>query len=452
LWNPGGRQVVRSRNPVLALRERLSRYLHDKRRYVKLTWIALAAALVAFAVASPARAELVFAGQVDGARLVATPAGGTSAVYVLGSKVVVATRTAEGWSSGAPLSFARPVELDGAAATASGIAVLVRARDGTSLVLWTGKRRIALHRDSRRGRFGPAGLAVDSQGRLAVGYPLWFPSHKTFLRLARVGSDGKVSVRGVTKEGFPSSRTLPAAAPVVLASGEVRVVETFLPAAIDWGLNGWGKLLFSSALGVPTGAVAAAASGSTVFAAWTVAYPTLGPPAVALAEHGVPVRTGIEIENAVLAALTVSPAGPELAANRCIPAAAFGLDGSGICGGIVAGAGVDGIVADYSASAAGRQLLVQMPDGLAWFASPGAPSIHVTLKSDLTGSVAGATGGAVTVYRERPGQSRTQLAAVPLASDGSFSVPAPASPVAAAYRAVYTDSATGIPYAALVGP
>src|SRR5262245_43489903 len=144
--------------------------LPDKRRYVKLTWIALSAAFLAPAVASPARAELVFAGQVDGARLVATPAGGTSAVYVLGSKVVVATRTAEGWSSGSPVSFAQPVELDGVAATASGIAVLVRARDGTSLVLWTGKRRIAFHRDSRKARFGPAGMTVDGQGRLVVGY------------------------------------------------------------------------------------------------------------------------------------------------------------------------------------------------------------------------------------------------------------------------------------------
>jgi hypothetical protein len=425
---------------------------HDKRRYVKLAWIALGAAVLGAAFASPARAELVYAGQVDGARLVAAPGGGGSVVYVLGSKVVVATRNAEGWSSASPMSFAAPVELDGAAATPSGIAVLARARDGTSLVLWNGTRRIAFRRDSRQARFGPAGLAVDKQGRLVVAYALWFPSRKTFLRLARIGTGGAVSVRGVTKEGFPNSPTLPAAAPVVLASGEVRVVETFLPAAIDWGLTGWGKLLFSSALGIPTGAVAAAASGSTLYAAWTEAFPTLGPPAVVLATHADRVHSGVEIENAAFAALAVTSAGPELAANRCIPAAAFGLDGNGVCGGLVAGAGVDGIVADYAATPTGRQLLVQMPDGLAWFATPSAPTIRVTFNPDLTGRVEGVAGGSVTIYRERPGTPRTQLAAVPLGSDGSFSIPAPASPVATAYRAVYTDPATGVPYAALVGP
>jgi hypothetical protein len=408
--------------------------LHGKRRYVKLGQIALGAGIAAAAFTSPARAELVYSGQVDGARLVVGPGGATSAVYVLGSKVVVATRASEGWSSAPAVGFASPVELDGAVVAAGRIAVLARARDGSRLVLWDGKRKIAFRRDSRQARFGPAGLAVDKQGRLIVGYALWFPSRKTFLRLGRIGPGDKVSVRGVTKEGFPSSQTLPAAAPVVLPSGEVRVVETFLPAAIDWGLAGWGKLLFSSALGVPTGAIAAAASGSTLYAAWTTAFPTLGPPAV------------------VLAALAVTSAGPELAANRCIPAAAFGLEGNGICGGLVAGVGVDGIVADYAATPTGRQLLVQMPDGLAWFASPATPSIHVTLNNDLTGRVEGVAGGTVTLYRERPGVPRTQFAAVPLASDGSFSIPAPASPLATAYRAVYTDPATGIPYAALTGP
>jgi hypothetical protein len=426
--------------------------LHGKRRYVKLAQIALGAGIVACAFASRARAELVYPGQVDGGRLVVAPGGRASAVYVLGSKVVVATRTAEGWSSAPAVGFASPVELDGAVAAAGGIAVLARARDGSRLVLWDGKRKIAFRRDSRQALFGPAGLAVDKQGRLVVGYALWFPSRKTFLRLARIGYGGTVSVRGVTKEGFPNSRTLPAAAPVVLSSGEVRVVETFLPAAIDWGLTGWGKLLFSSALGIPTGAVAAAASGSTVYAAWTTAFPTLGPPAVVLAAHGTPVRSGVAVENAVLAALAVTSAGPELAANRCIPAAAFGLEGNGICGGLVAGAGVDGIVADYAAATTGRQLLVQMPDGLAWFASPGTPSIRVTLNNGLTGRVEGAAGGTVTLYRERPDQPRAQFAAVPLAADGSFSIPAPASPLATAYRAVYTDPATGIPYAALTGP
>ena len=426
--------------------------LHGKRRYVKLAWIALPATVLAAALASPGRAELVHGGQVDGARVALGAGGRTSVVYVLGPRVVAATRTAEGWASGTLVSFGSAVELDGVAWTPRGIAVLARARDGSRLVLWDGKRRIAFRRDSKQALFGPAGLAVDEQGRLLVGYALWFPSRKSFLRLARITSDGKVFTRAVTKEGFPSSRTLPAAAPVVLESGEVRVVETFLPAAINWGLTGWGKLLFSSALGVPTGAVAAAAAGSTVYAAWTEAFPTLGPPAVVLATHADRVRSGVEIENAALAALVVTSAGPELAANRCIPAAAFGLEGNGVCGGLVSGAGVDGIVADYEATATGRQLVVQTPVGLEWFASAAAPQPRVRLNGDLTGRVEGATGGTITIYRERPDAPRTPLGVVPLAADGSFSIPAPASPLATAYRAVYADPATGIPYAALVGP
>src|SRR6266545_4893978 len=94
--------------------------LHVNRRYVKLGRIALAAAVLAPALASPARAELVYGGQVDGARLAVGPSGRTSVVYALGSKVVVATRTAEGWSSAPAVTFASAVELDGVAATASG--------------------------------------------------------------------------------------------------------------------------------------------------------------------------------------------------------------------------------------------------------------------------------------------------------------------------------------------
>ncbi len=254
----------------------------------------------------------------------------------------------------------------------------------------------------------------------------------------------------MTREGFPPSRVPAAAAPVVLASGEIRVVETFLPGAISWRLTGWGKLLFSSALGVPTGGVVAVASGSTVYAAWTEAFPTLGPPAVVLASHAERVQSGVALEDAVLAGLALTPEGPELAANRCIPAAAFGLEGNGVCGGIVAGGGVDGVLADYVAVGAERRLLLQTQDGLEWFSSPGPLPVRVTLNADLSGRVDGVSGGTVTIYRERPGEPRTQLATVQLGPDGAFSIPAPASPRAAAYRAVYSEPATGIPYAALV--
>ena len=74
--------------------------------------------------------------------------------------------------------------------------------------------------------------------------------------------------------------------------------------------------------------------------------------------------------------------------------------------------------------------------------------VSVTLKG-IDGALE-VIGGAVLVYRERPGAPRTLLGSFPLAADGSFTASDPtASPVASAYRAVY--SADGTPYAALVG-
>jgi hypothetical protein len=423
--------------------------MHDKRRYVKLAWIATA--LVSAAFASPAHAERLYSGQVDGARLAQQRSGvAPVAAYVLGRNVVVATRGAAGWST-RTIGFSSAVALDGVAQRPDGgIVVLARDFEGRWLVLWNNGKRTSFGRDSKNALFGPAGLTLDRRGRPVVGYALWFPSRKTYLRLARYDARGKPRVLPVTKEGFPPSRSLPAAAPVVLPSGRVRVVETFLPAAIDWGLTGWGQLLFSTAIGVPTGRVVAAASGSTLYAAWTVDFPTLGPPGVALASHATSVKSGVVLEDAVLGGLALTSQGPELAASRCIPAAAWGLEGPGVCGGLVGGFGVDGVVADYTAVAGERRLLLQTDEGLEWFASPTAPDIRVTLNPDLTGRVDGAFGGEVTISRELPGTPRTVLASVPLAPDGSFAVPAPASPASAAYRAVYADPETGIPWAALV--
>jgi len=429
--------------------------MHDKRRYVKLAHLkrsALAAAALALLTATPARADLLFPGQVTDARLAAGSRNPTVGI-VAGATVQLLTRGANDWSS-STVAFASPLELDGLARLPSGrIAMLARARDGSWLTLWDGQRRRDLHRDSREARFGPAGLTLDKAGRPVVAYALWYPSRRTFLRLARIGADGKLRVQRITREGFPPSLTVAAAMPVRLASGEIRVVETYVPAGIEWRLERgawWGKLLHSSALGFPVGRIFAAVSGSTVYAAWTEAFPTLGPPAVVLATRGDRVRSGVALEDATAAGLALTPEGPELAANRCLPAASFGLEGNGVCGGLVAGSGVDGIVADYAATGTGRELLLQLPDGLHWFASPTPLPVRVTFSADFTGRVDGGAGGTVSIYRERPNEPRTLFSTVPLAADGAFSIPAPLTPVAAAYRAVYVDPATGIPYAALM--
>jgi hypothetical protein len=252
----------------------------------------------------------------------------------------------------------------------------------------------------------------------------------------------------VTRDGFPPSPTLPAATPVLMPSGRIHVVETYAPAAIEWRPipGDWeGQFLHSSALGAPTGAVTAAVAGSTLYAAWTEAYPTLGPPAVVLAEHGTRARSAIALENAVLAGLAITPDGPELAANRCV---------AGSCLGLLGAAGLDGVVAGFAAAPAGtRDVLLATDEGLDWYRSPGKPSLAVSLARDLTGRVAGATGGSVTLYREHPDSPRTAVGVFPVAADGTFAASDPtATPVAAAYRVVYVDPATSLPYAALLPP
>ena len=395
-----------------------------------------------------AQADTIYTGQVDGARI----AGGNVA-YVLGANVVVASHGVGGWH-GTALRFPSPLELDGFALSPGGGAfVLGRDLAGRWLALWDGRRLLRFHRDSKQARFGPAGLALDASGRPVVAYALWFPSHRTFLRLGRVQADGTISVRSVTRAGFPSTPGYAAAAPVVLETGTVRVVETFLPAAIDWGLTGWGRLLFSSALGIPVGSVLAGAVGPTLYAAWTEAFPTLGAPAVVLATHGHVVQSGVAIEDAVLADLVLTRDGPELAANRCIPAPAFGGEGNGICVGLVNGSGVDGLVAGYAALGEERRLLLQTGDALEWFDAPHGLTVRVTLNPDLTGRVDGANGGTVELYSERPGEARALVDTEPVAPDGSFVLhDATVSSQAAAHRAVYLDAATGIPYAALLAP
>jgi hypothetical protein len=328
--------------------------------------------------------------------------------------------------------------------------VLVRERSGAWLALVgprvpprLGWRWKVFFPDTQRASIGPAGLALDRAGRPVIAYTVGFPSRKTFLRLVRVDSRGAFVTSSVTRKGFPPSATVPAAAPVVLVTGAVRVVQTYLPAAIEWRPipGDWvGQFLHTTALGVPVGGVFATAVGSTVYAAWTEAFPTLGPPGVVLAIRSDRARSSVALENAVVASLAVTPQGPELAANRCVA--------DGVCGGLVADSGVDGLVAGFTAAPDGsRDLLLEGDEGLEWFRSPGPFGVHVTLTPQLTGRVDGAVGGSVQIYRERP---RTLVATVPLAADGSFS--ATDTTPAVAYRAVYVEPVTGIPYAALAAP
>jgi hypothetical protein len=393
-----------------------------------------------------ARAETVVQGPVTDARLALGPNAEPVVACIAGNGVLsVASRWNGSWPAASVDLPSANVEIDGVVAGAAGTQVLVRERSGAWLALTSPKRLgwqwKIFFPDTQRGSIGPAGLALDRAGRPVIAYAVWFPSRKTFLRLIRVDSKGAFVTTSVTRKGFPPSATPPAAAPVVLGSGAVRVVETYVPAAIEWRPipGDWlGQFLYSTALGVPTGSVFATAVGSVVYAAWTEAFPTLGPPGVVLAIRSDRARSSVALENAVVAGLAVTPQGPELAANRCVA--------DGVCGGLVADSGVDGVVAGFAAAPDGtRDVLLANDQGLEWFRSPGPLPIRVTLTPQLTGRVDGASGGSVQIYREQP---RTLVATVPLAADGSFSA-TDAMP-AVAYRAVYVEPVTGIPYAALV--
>ena len=405
--------------------------------------------------AGTASAEVVYRGApVSDARLALGPGAQPVVAYVVNGTLTLAARGLGGWDASSPFVLpSRDVEIDGLTVSATGLrTVLLRDRGGR----WLGiARQVSagtwrwetVRPDGKRDLIGPSGLTLDHRGRPVVAYALWHPSHATALRVLRVDDRGVFRTHGVTRKGFPATPTLAAAAPVVMPNGQIRVVETYEPAAIEWRPipGDWiGQFLHGSALGVPTGAVAAGVLGNTVYAAWTEAYPTLGPPGVVLASHGSRTQSALVIDNAVLAALALAPTGPELAANRCV------IEFS--CLGLVGAAGLDGLVAGYAAEPGGpREVLLATDAGLEWFRSPTLPSVQVTVNANLTGSVQGATGGWVTLYRESAAGARTAVGTFPLAAGGTFAASDPnASMPPAAYRVVWTDPATGIPYCALL--
>src|SRR5262249_10953203 len=122
------------------------------------------------------------------------------------------------------------------------------------------------------------------------------------------------------------------------------------------------------------------------------------------------------------------------------------------CLGVVGAAGLDGLVAGYAVEPGGaREVLLATDAGLDWFRSPTLPSVQLTLTANLTGSVQGVGAGAVTLYRESATRARTPVGTFPVAASGAFAASDPnASTPPAAYRVVWTDPATGLPYCAVL--
>jgi hypothetical protein len=428
-------------------------------------------------VAAPAvaRAELVTRDAATGT-LALAPDGSPRVAYVSGRRLLLAARSAGAWTvrPSALLPSERGVVV-GLAVDALGRASILAEDDGRRWLVLTRETASGWRTTSLAGRLpagallGFGGLALDRRGAPAVAYAYRLTSGQTFLRLVRPDASGRLKTRGVTRKGFPPSLSPPAAMPVALPNGAVRVVEIYgggsAGAAIEWRATGsdWtGKFLFSTPIGVPLGPIAAvAAADGTVYAAWTVLYGGLGEIDVVLATRGAEARSGVALRRAELVALALAPEGPELGANDRV---ALGETDTLFAGLVATPGGVpvelDGRLLGFAAAPDGsRQLLLAVPDGLSWFRASSPLVTRVSLAASplqegnvgLSGSVAAASGGtSVAIYRERPGVARELVATVPLAPDGSFTAADRPPSLPATYRAVYADPATGVPYAALL--
>ena len=437
--------------------------MHDKRRYVKLSSIAVAAAL---APAAPAAAGELVAARVGDGALALTTSGSPRVGYVARRTLVVASRSSGGaWSRVRAARLRTPGRIAGIAVSGTGsIAALAEDRRGRWLTLaWRTRgswRAFPLVRSLRRGTLGRAGLTLDARGRPAVAYALRRPTGATFLRLVR-WRKGRFRTRGVTRGGFPPSPIAPAAAPVRLPNGTIRVVEAYGAegsAAIDWmpRRTGWlGQFLYSSPLGTLAGPVmAAAAPDGTVQAAWSEAFQRLGELEIVLAAHGESVEAGVVVTHAVLGGLALERGAPLLGANDWVDVD----DGLVPFAFLRAASGdtqeLDGVLTALAVGGAGtRHVLDVTSEGLWWFHEERAtPRVSLEAAPQpgavaLSGRVS-AGSGTVKIYRERPGEPRIAVASAPLAADGSFAALDAPGAGRFLYRAVY--SGAGLPAAALL--
>jgi hypothetical protein len=433
--------------------------MHGNRCSVKLAWIWLGAALAALSLPDLAKAELV-APTASDALLAVARDGSPRVAYMSGRNVVVGRRTSGGWR------FVRAGRVPGTRPVLAGLvvdrqlrtSVLVEAENGSwvALASRSGRLRVVARPRKHGESLGPAGLTLDAAGRPAFAYALRRSSGKSWLRLVTTDGRGRLQTHGITKGGFPTSTFVPGAAPV-LVGRRLHVVETYTDAAIDWGPKtggGWeGQFLYASRDGTPAGRVGALASSAGLWSAWSEV--TSDGPGVLLTLSADTQTTAVAADSGIFASLLVDRGNAEVGAYDWTT-----LGDTFVYAGLLADVNgpfteLDGRLDGYARTPArGRQLLLTTPDGLEWFQSPARPAIRVVAAADggtVTGHVDGAAGGAVDIYRETAA-GRTLAGHAELAADGTFSFrdAAPLSPVPFAYRAVYVDPATSIPYGSLL--
>jgi hypothetical protein len=433
-------------------------------------------ATIALAVTGSASAELV--ARAPTGMLADTPRGQPLVAYVQARNLVVARRTAPNrWTRRAVARLPRDTILAAFAAGAAGpAAVLLGPSDRSVIVVYSrGNRWLKKTLTPRlpTGVFiGWPGLALDHQGLPVVAYTRWhLRTRYSHLVLARISARGKVHSQRVTVGGFPKSDVAPPAAPIVLPNGAVHVVQTYgitgVTGTFEWVPQGktWVGLGLAAGYGsFPVGPMFVARRGNIVFSAWSEAFLAIGDFPVLLATR---MR---EVANAEIVAvrglttgLALTSHGPSVAANDWVRGDDFGFPTSNsLWAGTVSGrrgSEVDGRIDGYVAVPRSRaqDLLLFKGGALSWYRTRGSLPIEVTLEVEsredgatlLTGRVQGARGGRVSIYREFSANSRELAGAIRLGPSGAFTfVESRARPTL--YRAVYTDPATGIPYAKLL--
>jgi hypothetical protein len=427
----------------------------------------------ALALAGGASAQVV-ARHVQDGELAVAPTGKPYVAYVRSSTLRIASRGAKGrWLTRQAGSVTPGAALVAFEAGKLGPVAVILAPESRGLVVVQGRRRTQLAAGLPAGvSVGWPGLKLDSRGLPVIAYTRWRQStHESVLVLARIDKRGRVNVRNVTSGGFPKSFVAPPAAPLFVG-GRVHVIESYgadgAVGTIEWHprKHGWAGQYIDGGVGdYPVGPLlAATGAGGTVYAAWTEALLGTGELPVTLAVHGRSIQSNFVLNRALTTGLAVTRAGPEVAANEWLSADELGLPGSAVSwAGSVVGHGrrieVDGWLADLAAAPRGaRDLLLAGPAGLSWFRSPRPPQIRVSVEAAATGTgavvvsgrVRGGSGGNVAIVRERPGSPRETVGTARLGADGSFSLVDRPSARPLLYRAVYTDAASGIPYAALL--
>jgi hypothetical protein len=431
---------------------------------------------LALVAAGGSSAEIVARGVHDG--MLALGANGTPYVaYVRGTKVVISTRTGKGrWRAENIGSAAAGSEVKAFTVGARGPVALVQSADGRKILLvrriTIGWQTIRLDGNLRAGiQLGWPGLALDRKGLPVVAYTRW--NNTTFgsrLLLVRVDARGRLTSRRITYEGFPQSYVPPPAKPVIVGS-RVDVIESYgyrgVVGTIEWYPNKrtWTGLFIDAGIGdFPLGPVLAVHSRTgRVYAAWTESMLSTGEAPVTLAERGRLARSEFVLDRALTTGLALPASGPEVAANEWVDAAELGLAGDDqLWAGTVvrgkSGIELDGWIAGLAAAPRrGRDLLLAGPADLRWFRAVRELTTRVSLDANadegasvhLSGTVLGVQTGRVVLYRERPGSARQAIGRATIAA-AAFSFVDNPTVRPLLYRAVYTDPATGIPYASLL--